>query len=109
MTHTYELTIHRIAELRNTSQGKLSTERRCSLWTYVTYGFAQKANNPPTRGQKSVFEKAGFFMIKTRKEKGSPRTTYRNYAPTAPLMRKAIFFLRRLDALGGVVALKVLF
>jgi hypothetical protein len=45
----------------------------------------------------------------TDKEKGSPRTTYRNYAPTAPLMRKAIFFLQRLDALGRVVALKVLF
>ena len=29
-------------------------------------------------------EKAGFFLIKTGKEKGSPRTTYRNYAPTAP-------------------------
>ena len=29
-------------------------------------------------------EKADFFLIKTGKEKGSPSTTYRNNAPTAP-------------------------
>jgi len=41
----YEHTIPRIPELRNTSRRKLSTEWWCSVWTYVTYDFAEKANH----------------------------------------------------------------
>jgi hypothetical protein len=49
----------------------MSTERWCSVWTYVTYDIAEKGNHLlHARTNVCMSEKAGFFLIKTHKYRG---------------------------------------
>jgi hypothetical protein len=56
-------------------------------------------------------EKAGFFLINTRKRREGYLELLRETTRPRqrPLMRRAVFFLKWLGALGVVVALEVFF